>query len=250
MLTILAIALQVLATFLVADLVTGLVHWLEDVYADESMPVIGRYVARTNIVHHHFPRHFIHLTWWQSSWVLCLLSALIVGAAWIVGLLTWHVWLFAALSANANQIHKWAHQTRAENGSVVTFLQRLRVLQTPRHHARHHTDPKDCHYCTMSNLLNPLLDGINFWAGLEFLFTKVTGIPRRPDTSVAGHGPGPAWLEDYRPRHAQTTAAGSCHRSSLPPGNPARAAVTACPSSGRRCRDCARAEGRPHPTVP
>ena len=58
---------QALGVFLAADLVTGVVHWLEDVFADESMPFIGRHVARANIVHHHFPRHFTRLTWWQSS---------------------------------------------------------------------------------------------------------------------------------------------------------------------------------------
>jgi len=240
MLTALLILLQVLGTFLVADLVTGIVHWLEDVYADEAMPVIGRHVARTNIVHHHFPRHFIRLTWWESSWVLCLLSALVVLGAWSLGFLTWHVWLFAVLGANANQIHKWAHQTRAENGPVIAFLQRIRLLQTPRHHARHHTDPKDCHYCTMSNLLNPLLDGMNFWGALEFLVTRTTGLRRRPDTSVAGHGPGPAWLEAYRPRHAQPTAAGSCPRPAPLSKTPARATVTACPPGARRCSTCAR----------
>lgn len=240
MMTSLLILQQVLGTFLAADFVTGIVHWLEDVFAHESMPFIGRHVARTNIVHHHYPRHFTNLTWWQSSWVLCGLSVLFLFAARAGGFLTWHAWLFAALSANANQIHKWAHQTRAENGSVITFLQHIRLLQTPRHHARHHTDPKDCHYCTMSNLLNPLLDRVNFWGGLEFLVIRTTGLRRRRDTSVAGFGPGPAWLEAYRPRHAALATAGSCRRSAPSPETSRRANVTACPPDARCCGACAR----------
>jgi plasmanylethanolamine desaturase len=121
----------------------------------------------------------------------------------------------------------------------------MRLLQTPRHHARHHTDPKDCHYCTMSNLLNPLLDGVNFWGGLEFFVTRTTGLRRRPDTSVAGHGPGPAWLEEYRPRHAQPVASGPCHRPSPSSKTPARATVTACPPGARRCRICVRSNHCP-----
>ncbi len=191
---------QALGVFLAADLVTGIVHWLEDVFVDESMPFLGRHVARDNIVHHHFPRHFTRLTWWQSSWLLCGLSAAILFAAWGIGCLTWQVWLFAGLSANANQIHKWAHQGRRENGPVVAFLQRIRLLQTPRHHARHHINRKDSHYCSMSNMLNPLLDRIKFWAGFEFLVTRTTGLRRCVDTSIAGQGPGPAWLDEYRPR--------------------------------------------------
>lgn len=137
------------------------------------------------------------LNWWQSSWDLLVLSALLVVVAWWCHALTWHVWLFAILAANANQMHKWAHRTRAENGRIISFFQDIRVLQTAPHHARHHTDPKNSHYCTMTNVLNPVLDGIRFWDGLEFVLARTTGLQRRPDTSVRGHGPGPAWLAAY-----------------------------------------------------
>ena len=40
---------------------------------------------------------------------------------------------------------------------MITFLQRIGVLQTARHHALHHTDPKNSHYCTVTNVLNPVL---------------------------------------------------------------------------------------------
>lgn len=241
MTSLLLILPQALGVLLAADLVTGIVHWLEDVYADESMPFIGRHVARTNIIHHHFPRHFTRLTWWQSSWLLCGLAAVFLLAAWGFGFLTWHAWLFALLSANANQIHKWAHRTRAENGPVITVLQRIRLFQTPHHHARHHTDPKDCHYCTISNLLNPLLDRINFWGGLEILVTRTTGLQRRPDTSVSGHGPGPAWLEQYRPRHAVPAGGGACrHLSADLTASSRRITPTSCPSDKRGCNACAR----------
>ncbi len=111
--------------------------------------------------------------------------------------MTWHVWLFATLTANANEFHKWEHRTRKENGRVISFLQDIRILQTSRHHAKHHTDPKNSHYCTTTNFLNPMLDGLRFWDGLELLLDKTTGLKRQPDTSVRGHGPGPAWLKNY-----------------------------------------------------
>jgi hypothetical protein len=31
-----------------------------------------------------------------------------------------------------------------------------------------------------------------------WLLERATGLKRREDTSVRGHGPGPAWLEEYR----------------------------------------------------
>src|SRR6185369_16650699 len=101
------IVAQFVATVLVADFVSGFVHWLEDAYGCEDFPITGRLVTQPNIIHHHTPRHFLANSWWHSSWDLCCLAAVVVFAAWLLGQLTWHVCVFALLGANANQIHKW-----------------------------------------------------------------------------------------------------------------------------------------------
>jgi ubiquitin-conjugating enzyme E2 variant len=196
--TALLFVLKFVATVLAADFVAGMVHWLEDAYVREDTPIIGKYVARPNIVHHHYPRYMVRHGWWQTSFDLVLTSTAMVIGAWLTGLLSWEVWLFAILSANANEFHKWEHRTRKENGPVISFLQDIRILQTAKHHARHHTDPKNSHYCTITNFLNPVLDGMNFWNGLEWALAKTVGLNRREDTSIRGQGPGPAWLAEYR----------------------------------------------------
>lgn len=190
--------LQFLATILAAEFVAGFVHWFEDAYIRNETPFIGRFIGRPNTVHHHYPRYMTRNSWWQSSWDLVLLAALLIVVAWCFGLLTWHVWLFALLAANANEFHKWEHCTRKENGRIISFLQDIRILQTGKHHARHHTDPKNSHYCTITNFLNPVLDSIRFWDGLEWLLAKIIGLKRQPDTSVRGCGPGPEWLKELR----------------------------------------------------
>ena len=163
--TILIFLVEFAATVFAAEFVAGLVHWFEDAYIRDNTPLVGKYIGRPNIVHHHYPRFMTRNTWWQSSWDLVLFSAFIVGGAWSVGLLTWHVWLFAILSANANEFHKWEHCTRKENGRLISFLQDLNILQSAKHHALHHTDPKNSHFCTITNVLNPVLDKIQFWSG-------------------------------------------------------------------------------------
>jgi ubiquitin-conjugating enzyme E2 variant len=188
---------QVPAVVMAAEFGAGCVHWLEDAYIREDTPLVGRWIARPNIIHHHFPRYLTRHNWWRSSCDLVLIAALLVLGAWWAGWLTWQVWLFASLAANANEFHKWAHRTRKENGPVISFLQDARLLQTAKHHARHHTDPKNSHYCTITNFLNPVLDGIHFWDGLEWLIAKTLRIRRRLDTSVHGCGPGPAWLREF-----------------------------------------------------
>jgi plasmanylethanolamine desaturase len=196
--TIVITLLQIVSTVFAAEFVAGFVHWFEDAYVREDTPLIGKFVGRPNTIHHHFPRYMTRHNWWHSSRDLVLLSAILVVAAWSLGLLTWQVWLFAVLSANANEFHKWEHRTRKENGRLISFLQDIHVLQTATHHARHHTDPKNSHYCTITDFLNPPLDRIRFWDGLEWLLAKAIRLHRRPDTSVRGFGPSPAWLEEFR----------------------------------------------------
>jgi len=188
------IFVEIIATVLVADFVSGLFHWLEDAYGREDWPIVGRLVTRPNILHHHNPRYFTKHSWLRSSWLLLCLGVLVLGAAAICGVLTWQVWLVVILGANANQMHKWAHRTPSENGIFVSLLHRLRLIQTPKHHAAHHTDPKNSHYCVLTNLLNPILDRARFWQGLEFLIRIVFRVERRIDTSVLhdAHGRAPS----------------------------------------------------------
>ena len=198
MIIILKTILEFVATVLAAEFIAGLVHWFEDAYIRENTPLIGGLVGRPNIIHHHFPRYMTRHSWWQSSWDLVLIAGLLLVIAWKLNWLTWQVGLFACLTANANEFHKWSHRTRVENGRLISCLQDLLILQTARHQARHHTDPKNSHYCTITNYLNPCLDGLHFWEGLEWLLAKTIHLERRPDTSVRGMGPGPAWLAAFR----------------------------------------------------
>lgn len=190
---------QGLGIVMLADFVAGLVHWLEDAYGSADTPVVGPLLIRPNIVHHHYPRFFTRLSWWQSSWDILLISALLLGAAAWMGCLTWHLWLFAFVSTNANQVHKWSHRTRAENGPVVSFFQDIGLLLSPRQHALHHSDPKNTFYCPVTNLVNPLLERLCFWSRAEWLIARATGLTHRHDTSNRGQGPGPAWLGDFAP---------------------------------------------------
>lgn len=201
--TILLISTQALLVILLAEFAAGMVHWFEDAYIREDTPLLGNLVGRPNVIHHHLPRHMTRNNWWQSSWDLLLVSAIIVLIAWALGRLTWHVWLFAAISTNANEFHKWAHRTRRENGRIISFLQGIRLLQTPQHHALHHTNPKNVRYCVVTNALNPVLDRVRFWEALEWLLARTIGLHRRPDTSLPEHGPMPAWLNEFRQHAAQ-----------------------------------------------
>ena len=165
------------AVVTLADFVTGVVHWAEDAYAAHAKPgSLFRKVAEANALHHVKPRAFLANTWFESSWDLLLLAGVIVAGAWGLGHLNWAVYLFAVIIANANQLHKWTHRNSRENPRVIVWLQKLRVLQTVRHHACHHTGERNSHYCVVTNWLNPLLERMQFWRRLERFNARVFGL--------------------------------------------------------------------------
>lgn len=176
--------LKCLFTILLADFVSGFVHWLEDAYARPGMRVVG-HIAEENLLHHRRPRAFLARSWWESSRDLLLVGLLVVWAALLTGHMSGWLLLFVVLTVNANQVHKWAHQGPRENPRLVTVLQRLRLLQTPREHARHHRGRKDSHYCVLTNVLNAPLEAVGFWTRLEGLVLRLTGIARRNDADYA-----------------------------------------------------------------
>jgi hypothetical protein len=204
LLNFLGTLLQIVVVVGLADFIAGVVHWAEDAYFTEETPVIGPLFIRPNIVHHHYPRFFTHLTWWQSSADLLFVGAAILLAAWPLGLLSWQLWLFVFVSVNANQVHKWSHRTRAENGRLISTLQDWHILQTTRHHGLHHSDPKNTYYCPVTNFVNPLLERLKFWDRVEAVIERLTGVAHRQDTAVRGQGPGPEWLVEYKPQPKKT----------------------------------------------
>lgn len=210
--------LEFILCVLVTDFVSGFFHWLEDAYGREDFPITGRLVTQPNILHHHHPRHFTRNGWWQSSWDLTCVTAVIVIVAWWSGHLTWHVWVFAVLGANANQIHKWAHRTPQENGWLISFLHRCRLVQTPRHHAHHHTNPKSSHYCVLTDFLNPILDRLRVWEFLERAIFLLFGVRRRIDPSLSAESPG---FSQERVNGSELEAR-ACLRTNAPHERPTR----------------------------
>ena len=164
---------------LLLDFVSGIVHWAMDSYGHPDSPVMGRIYIGPNIRHHRYPREFMARTYLQSSWDLLLIGALILAAAWALGRVPWEVWLFVAMGSNAILFHKWMHRTRRENGPIISLLHDLRLIQTPRHHARHHSGAKDTNYCVITVALNPLLDAMGFWRFLERVVFRASGVAPR-----------------------------------------------------------------------
>jgi ubiquitin-conjugating enzyme E2 variant len=108
-----------------------------------------------------------------------------VATAWWMDRLDWHVWLFAILGANANQLHKWNHAGKGRVPRQIRILQRLGILQDAAGHAVHHRLDKNTAYCVITPYLNPLLDRLGFWRALEQLVIRPGWASRRSDLRQA-----------------------------------------------------------------
>ena len=241
--------LEVVLSLLAVDFVSGLVHWAEDTFGTEATPLVGAWIVAPNALHHEDGAAFTGKSWLASSWDLALAAGLLVAAAVAGGWFGPGVAIFVLAGANANQVHKWCHAP-ARAPRLVHAAWRLRLLQGPRHHARHHAGAKNEAYCVVTPYLNPLLDALGFWRALERRIVPWTGATRRADlgsprgrlararrgVAVSAQAPTAG-----RPR-ASTPGSWRARRSGPSPlsrrsSGGARSALRGAPSLGRRPRE-------------
>ena len=180
-------ALCIGSGFVLADFFAGIVHWFADTWGSVHWPVVGPTLIRSFREHHvdqnAITRHdFVETNGSSALAVLPLLLTAIFYqpttqlAIFFVGTAAW----LCAFIVFTNQFHKWAHTSK--NSQFVSLLQNSQIILPRKHHARHHAGKFDRDYCITSGWLNPLLNKIGFFSGLEYLVSRMTGaIPREED---------------------------------------------------------------------
>ena len=168
------------AGHLLADLISGLVHWFADEFFDEDTPLLGPLLIYGFRDHHRNPRdivthRFVSVCGYNALATLPVLAALLLWPATDgIGRAVHALLLATSLSvAITNQLHKWAHAERAPRW--VRWLQRHGLILPPEHHARHHARG-DRAYCVTAGWLNPALDALGLLPALGVSFH---GIGRR-----------------------------------------------------------------------
>lgn len=175
---------EMLLVLILVDFASGLIHWAEDTFGNETTPIIGNWIIKPNVLHHRDAHAFVKNSWLKSSWDLLIVGILILLAAYFLGYLTWHIGLFIIIGVNANQIHKYNHMPATKLPKLVTILQKLFILQSSSHHATHHCGEKNTHYCVITPILNPFLDSIGFWRAMECLFVPIFGKSNRLTSGI------------------------------------------------------------------
>ena len=160
--------------YLLADFITGTIHWFCDSFFDEETPVIGNFIIYSFREHHSHPllitkdkfieqdttSFFIFMpflyfaTFTEISYLNSPNS--IYGHFILIGVC---IGTFCT-----NLFHKWAHQ-RNQN-FIIKKLQKLGLILNPNSHKKHHVDHSKG-YCVTSGLMNPILDYVKFYPNLE-----------------------------------------------------------------------------------
>jgi ubiquitin-conjugating enzyme E2 variant len=159
------------ACLFAVDFITGVIHWAEDTWtALGRSKLLDRYVVRDNIEHHRKPGGIRSGTYWETNRVCIALASAIACVLVFFGVHAWEAYAIVVLASQSNQVHKWAHC--ANPPRAIAWLQRYGILQSPAHHAEHHKRPYASRFCTTTNFLNPVLDAVRFWRGLEWLIER------------------------------------------------------------------------------
>jgi len=150
--------LAALSGWLLADLLSGLVHWALDTFGSVRTPVLGPAFIRPFREHHADPAAMTRHDFVEVNGASCLGCLPLLGLCFLVdGFL--HSLLFCTSLGIliTNQCHKWAH---ADAPAAVRLLQRLGLILNAEEHAKHHTPPYNSHFCTASGWLNRPLNAI------------------------------------------------------------------------------------------
>ena len=160
--------------YLLADFITGTIHWFCDTFFDEETPVIGNFIIYSFREHHSHPllitkdkfieqdttSFFIFMpflyfaTFTEISYLNSPNS--IYGHFILIGVC---IGTFCT-----NLFHKWAHQ-RNQN-FIIKKMQKSGLILNPNSHKKHHVDHSKG-YCVTSGLMNPILDYVKFYPNLE-----------------------------------------------------------------------------------
>jgi ubiquitin-conjugating enzyme E2 variant len=174
-----------LVGYLLADLLSGTVHWFCDSFFAPETPLIGRTIIHPFRDHHDHPEGITEYGFLQqdsTNYIVIiplLLLALRAGSpdvtsptvVFVHGLL----FAFAIGALGTNIFHKWAHAQSVPPG--VRWLQKYGLILSPEAHDLHHSSYTHG-YCVTHGWMNVILDRVDFFGRAERLIRIAIRRPR------------------------------------------------------------------------
>jgi ubiquitin-conjugating enzyme E2 variant len=153
--------LDVFIGYLVADFLSGVIHFTQDNFFGPKTPLVGQFI-QDGRNHHKNPTEMLKYNYSETNQLL-LLSPVALAWYFLCGYSTFSLTV-AFFLVNANQIHKMNHLPPNQRPAWFNFLRSWRIVQTQHH--EHHRTPNQTHFCVLTDHLNPVLDGLGFWKGI------------------------------------------------------------------------------------
>lgn len=151
------------ASWLLADLVTGVVHFTFDAldWKNPRWPLEMRKAALTFQWHHDFPSAATKSTFWGLSREFYMMSTPFLAISCGLAYAQWDMSAYilattALMGAQAHYTHALSHGKHINN-PLVRFLHRFGIIQSPRSHKIHHIDTNK-HYCLFNGHTNFVFD--------------------------------------------------------------------------------------------
>ncbi len=160
---------KLLLGWLLADLIGGFLHWIEDRVLREDMPILGRTVVAPNRLHHRQPMAFATGSFLErngTTWI----AAAMASAIWLILFGASAVWVGATIGGMVTSMVHYLTHVPPRQGHPLRVLQDIGSVAQ---HAQHHRAPADRRYCVLTNWLNPLLDAARVWHRLEALARRL-----------------------------------------------------------------------------
>ncbi|MCC2976247.1 fatty acid desaturase family protein [Sphingomonas sp. PL-96] len=163
---LLLVAAKLLLGWLIADFLGGVLHWLEDRILREDMLLIGPAIVAPNRLHHRKPMAFaaaslVHRN--GTTWI----AAASASALWLLAFGPSAVWAGATLGGMLTSMVHYLTHVPPRPGHPLRILQEIGIIQSVAQHAQHHRPTANRRYCVLTSWLNPVLDAVGIWAGLE-----------------------------------------------------------------------------------
>jgi len=166
---------MIVVGYVLADLISGIVHWMGDTFGTETTPIAGaRFIAP-------FREHHVNPTAMVEHGVLelvgntAIVSLPAIAAVFHLahpadggtGRLALSTLVLATLVGTllTNLLHRWAHVD--EPPHAIALLQRWGLVLTPEHHDRHHSEPFDRWYCITTGWADLVIERIDLFRRLE-----------------------------------------------------------------------------------
>ena len=176
------IILKLIALILIADFITGFVHFLLDQYGSPESRFFKNAI-KINLSHHDNPRLMLERSYWELTKDSWKIAFVVMPLATLFFGFYWELAFVLIVGSNTNIFHKWSHAKRSEKPKFIHFLQKMKLLQGKHQHVQHHRKPFDTYFCIITNFWNPILEKIYFWEGVIRLF-KILGIKPVAGTAI------------------------------------------------------------------